>query len=305
MQFLGPQLSGDTITASFAGTTDAQIEVFAISGANASSPFDSNINLPNVNSGTSTSPSTTISTSNANDILILSLASSQKSGSATVTDPSGFTNIQKGVSCDGGGYCVLSDSNYKVVSSTQSSVTEVWTLSASRPWAAIGDAVKAAVATSNTVKSTVLYYYDKASNIVALNYPDGYNLSYSYDALNRVANVGNGYSAFKYTSRQSDKIDYLREWRCHYLQLRQEGQANEHPDNERCFARARANSTSDYKPFGPQYSSSGSGINFRYTGKLIDTSTGLYHFGARYYDPASGRFITQDSDTGSSSDPRV
>ncbi len=31
------------------------------------------------------------------------------------------------------------------------------------------------------------------------------------------------------------------------------------------------------------------------TGAVIDTGTGLYYMNARYYDPATGRFISQDS----------
>jgi RHS repeat-associated protein len=33
---------------------------------------------------------------------------------------------------------------------------------------------------------------------------------------------------------------------------------------------------------------------YEYTGKKRDSSTGLYYFGARYYDPEIGRFITED-----------
>ncbi len=32
----------------------------------------------------------------------------------------------------------------------------------------------------------------------------------------------------------------------------------------------------------------------RFTGKYLDDATGLYYFGARYYDPALGRFVTPD-----------
>ncbi|MEW6619834.1 MAG: RHS repeat-associated core domain-containing protein [bacterium] len=34
--------------------------------------------------------------------------------------------------------------------------------------------------------------------------------------------------------------------------------------------------------------------NFTFTGKEYDEATGLYYFGARYYDPKVGRFITKD-----------
>ena len=35
--------------------------------------------------------------------------------------------------------------------------------------------------------------------------------------------------------------------------------------------------------------------NFAYTGAVIDAETGLYYMNARYYDPETGRFISQDS----------
>jgi RHS repeat-associated protein len=40
-----------------------------------------------------------------------------------------------------------------------------------------------------------------------------------------------------------------------------------------------------------------------YTGKPYDTATGLYYEGARYYETTTGRFITQDSITGTKDDP--
>jgi RHS repeat-associated protein len=55
-------------------------------------------------------------------------------------------------------------------------------------------------------------------------------------------------------------------------------------------------------PFGAGYGEEGS-EEFRYTGKYEDT-TGLYYFGARYYDPNAGRFTTEDPVTGSLEDPQ-
>ena len=43
--------------------------------------------------------------------------------------------------------------------------------------------------------------------------------------------------------------------------------------------------------------------DYRYTGKQEDT-TGLYYYGARYYDPATGRFITRDTVFGELTDPQ-
>jgi len=71
------------------------------------------------------------------------------------------------------------------------------------------------------------------------------------------------------------------------------------------YFRASVQFSPDYLPFGPEYNPSGSGIYYLFTGKLIDSVTGLYYFGARYYDPESGRFITEDSKAGSLQDPQT
>lgn len=50
---------------------------------------------------------------------------------------------------------------------------------------------------------------------------------------------------------------------------------------------------SNYSPFGLQYNSSNNS-EFKYAGKSEDSSTGLYFFESRYYDPNIGRFISPD-----------
>ena len=50
---------------------------------------------------------------------------------------------------------------------------------------------------------------------------------------------------------------------------------------------------SNYEPYRPGYDEQSS-EEFRYTGKQEDP-TGLYYYGARYYDPATGRFTTWDT----------
>lgn len=50
-----------------------------------------------------------------------------------------------------------------------------------------------------------------------------------------------------------------------------------------------------YDSFGDLVAFSGSIVNtFRYTGREFDAETGLYYYRARYYDPTSGRFISED-----------
>src|SRR5208337_3562499 len=43
------------------------------------------------------------------------------------------------------------------------------------------------------------------------------------------------------------------------------------------------------------YSTTAFPVSRRYTSQVLDEETGLYYFGARYYDPVSGRFIQPDT----------
>ena len=57
--------------------------------------------------------------------------------------------------------------------------------------------------------------------------------------------------------------------------------------------------TYTYDSFGKLTASTGSLVNpFQYTARESDTETGLYYYRARYYDPSSGRFISEDPEAG-------
>jgi RHS repeat-associated protein len=60
--------------------------------------------------------------------------------------------------------------------------------------------------------------------------------------------------------------------------------------------------SSNYVPFGTSVNTTGVEA-FMYTGKPVDDVTGLYYFGARFYDPSIFRFITQDRNVGHIDDP--
>src|SRR5207245_7285073 len=62
--------------------------------------------------------------------------------------------------------------------------------------------------------------------------------------------------------------------------------------------------TYDFDAFGNLSNKSGSTENnYLYTGEQYDANVGFYYLRARYYDPASGRFISQDSVDGNPFEP--
>jgi RHS repeat-associated protein len=66
-----------------------------------------------------------------------------------------------------------------------------------------------------------------------------------------------------------------------------------------------ANPTGDFKydPFGGIRSQPEAKSSIAFTGQQFDQSTGLYYYGARFYDPALGRFLSQDTYAGQGARP--
>ncbi|MFA4889909.1 MAG: RHS repeat-associated core domain-containing protein, partial [Candidatus Omnitrophota bacterium] len=67
----------------------------------------------------------------------------------------------------------------------------------------------------------------------------------------------------------------------------------------------KALSLLEYRPYGTLSKATGTSYpKHRFTGKELDSSTGLYFYGARYYDPQLGRFISADTIVQSPYDPQ-
>src|SRR6185437_10933981 len=61
------------------------------------------------------------------------------------------------------------------------------------------------------------------------------------------------------------------------------------------MSESRTRTKYTYDSFGKLTATNGSLTNpFRYTGREFDSETGLYYYRARYYDPTTGRFLSED-----------
>ncbi|MFH0731293.1 MAG: RHS repeat-associated core domain-containing protein [Candidatus Omnitrophota bacterium] len=64
-------------------------------------------------------------------------------------------------------------------------------------------------------------------------------------------------------------------------------------------------SLTEYKPYGETSVQDGTyDSNYKFTGKEYDCTTGLYYYGARYYDPELGRFTQADTIVPNPGDPQ-
>ena len=125
-------LSSDTITITADSNRTIRALAFGISGANTSTPYDSNASLPATGSCSfCTSLSISINTSNADDFIIGLFANGGGGG----TEGSGYTLITK-VST---GPMILAE--YKIVSTTQSGLGVTETATGNQPLTGIADAV--------------------------------------------------------------------------------------------------------------------------------------------------------------------
>ena len=63
--------------------------------------------------------------------------------------------------------------------------------------------------------------------------------------------------------------------------------------------------SSSYQPYGPAYHPSGTDPVYKYTRKPQSPATGLYYYGARWYNTTLGRFLTRDPFRGRATEPQT
>ena len=160
------------------------------------------------------------------------------------------------------------------------------------------------------------YTYDAADRLANITLPDATAISYSYDADERRIKQTVGSTSTNYVWDEASTYgDVVLETNgsgatlASYilgenglLSQTKSGATNYYLQDGQGSTRALTNSsgsitdTYSYTAFGELFDQIGSTDNsYLYTGQQFDSLTGLYDLRARYYNPALGRFLSQDA----------
>ena len=140
---------------------------------------------------------------------------------------------------------------------------------------------------------TVSHQYDPFGRRILKSSPSGTTI-YVYDGdniieeLNADGSLGERYT---YGPRVDEPLVGQRQPKIFYYEADGLGSVTSLTDPTGAVA-----ATYTYDSFGFMTASTGSATNwFRYTGRQFDSTGGIYYYRARYYDPMSGRFLSEDS----------
>jgi RHS repeat-associated protein len=139
---------------------------------------------------------------------------------------------------------------------------------------------------------TVSYRYDPFGRRIEKISPTATSIfAYDEDNLVETVNAGGGVVArYSQGPNIDEPLAMLRGTTTDYYEADGLGSVTSLSDGTGALAQ-----TYRFDSFGNQIASSGSLVNpFRYTARELDTETNLQFLRARYYDPATGRFLSQD-----------
>jgi len=139
---------------------------------------------------------------------------------------------------------------------------------------------------------TVTFKYDPFGRRIQKSSALG-TTNYLYDSANILEEVdtsGNVLARYTQGPGVDEPLAMLRSGTTSYYHLDGLGSATSLSNSAGAVAQSYT-----FDSFGNTTASTGSLTNpFRYTGREFDTETGLYFYRARYFDPATGRFLSED-----------
>ncbi|HYO76574.1 MAG TPA: PKD domain-containing protein, partial [Thermoanaerobaculia bacterium] len=182
------------------------------------------------------------------------------------------------------------------------------------------------VRTVTTTDGTVTTYgYDAQNRLTTVALPAGGSLQYAYDAAGSRVGVADSAGGHNFVFDMKMPVPQpLREYdaasgKAVASYVHGNGVVSStHGDTELVYVTdgmgsvralvdldGRVTDTYSYTAFGEIREQTGTTANpFRYRGDFYDQQTGLYYLRTRYYNPATGRFLTMDSLPGVQQDPQ-
>ncbi len=161
-------------------------------------------------------------------------------------------------------------------------------------------------------KGTTTYAYDFENQLTAISFPDGTSATYKYDALGRRIEKGVNGIVTTYLYDGTDillEMDAAGAMQARFthgpdidqpLMMERGGQVFfYHGDRAGSIAALTDSSANTvcsylYDSFGRTQPCQGARNPFGFAGREYDAESGLYYMRARYYDPATGRFLSAD-----------
>ncbi len=174
------------------------------------------------------------------------------------------------------------------------------------------------VAYNSTSTSHWTYAWDVPGNLLKVANDAGVQGYYAYDGLGRRLEAKEGSSTIFYAYHGpetfyelsgSTSTDYLSAGNLKIGKVSGSTVSYYHMDalgsTRLVTSASKAVVFSDgYQPFGQDNGTPGGTETYRFTGKPVSQTTGLYHDYHRWYDPGIGRFISQDPVGGDISNPQ-
>jgi RHS repeat-associated protein len=166
--------------------------------------------------------------------------------------------------------------------------------------------------TSRSTGAVTHYVYDAHGQLASVQNPDGTTTSFTYDVLGRRVQVTTGGQTTTYAydganvhleyAGTSQVASYTDPFATdHPLEMRRGGQSyyylSDVAGNITGLSDATGSTaaTYSYDAFGVPTNSTGTVTNpFTYAGREFDSKSGLYYNRARYYEPTTGRFLSED-----------